>query len=140
MADTQKAKIMMRLVPYLFAAAGIALAGSDTLHVVPASGPAEGWGTVLGLILSAIGWAWSHRSLARQLPGKVAQSVNVEEIAAAAATAAVQKMHEPGSHLADIVAKAAAAAAQDAGNQVVDHVRSLLDAPSSLPPAAATIE
>lgn len=137
MGDTRKGS-MNRLGPYLLALAGIALAGADTLHVsvLPASA-SEGWGSILGVLLSSLGWIWSHRSLSKNLgatAATAAKNVDVEEIAAAAVAAAAAKMHEPGSHLSGIIADAAKAAAVDAGEQLVQHVReSIAGSPDNAP-------
>lgn len=106
---------MNRLGPYLLALAGIALAGADTLHVsvLPASA-SEGWGSILGVLLSSLGWIWSHRSLSKNLgatAATAAKNVDVEEIADAAKAAAV-----------------------DAGEQLVQHVReSIAGSPDNAP-------
>jgi hypothetical protein len=137
---------MNRLGPYLCALAGLVLASSDTLHVGVLSDPkGEGLSSIAGLLSILVGWFWSHHSLSKSLPGRVAQWVNPDEIAKAAATAVVEQLQAPGGDLSAVVSAAAKAAAQEVSDHLVEHVRQAIAnntaaSPTLPPPRGPALE
>ena len=126
---------MNRIGPYLLVLAGLALASSDTLRVGIARDTApEGWVSVLGVIVTSLGYIWSHRSISRRLP-TADQAIDVDALAHAAADALLEQLRAPGASLAAVVSEAAGAAARQAGDLVVRQVRAELAAAAHEGPA-----
>lgn len=112
----------MRVLPLLLSLVGICFAASDTLRFGTAQGSSsDGIGVLLAFGLNAAAILLSHRNSAGRILAN--QGIDLEKIAARSAAAVVRILHEPGSDLSEVVAAAAKTAAETAGAQVVEHVR-----------------